>query len=349
MNNQQRPAGYEFPPQQGYGAPNSWGQPTQQGSFPQQGGFAPPQPGYGAPNDGGFGSQQPGFGGQQGAFPPQQQPGFGVPNSGGSQQQSRPWGDSAGQPGGFPQQGGLGLNPQQQQKLNQLIQRYEISPVFAAKLRVLQNCEIVLLCDDSGSMNTPLANTSQIRWDELRQLASIVVDISVLFDSNGIDINFLNRRPLMNITDANQLNEVFQQRPAGLTPLVNALRGILRAKGQQPPGKKLLIFIATDGAPTDDNGNVNIQQLEQVLRYERNAQTTFVTFLACTDDNQSVEYLANWDKQMQSVDVIDDYRTEKAEIQRTRGGNFPFSYGDYIVKALVGTIDPTMDVMDERW
>lgn len=43
---------------------------------------------------------------------------------------------------------------------------------------------------------------------------------------------------------------------------------------------------------------------------------------------------------MPNLDVVDDYRSERTEIQRTRGNNFPFSFGDYIVKALLGSIDP---------
>jgi len=65
-----------------------------------------------------------------------------------------------------------------------------------------------------------------------------------------------------------------------------------------------------------------------------------VTFLACTDDLQTVNYLSNWDRRIPNVDVMDDYRSERLEVQRTRGGNFPFSFGDYIVKSLLGAIDP---------
>ena len=48
----------------------------------------------------------------------------------------------------------------------------------------------------------------------------------------------------------------------------------------------------------------------------------------------SVSYLSNWDKSMPNLDVIDDYQSERGEIQRVRGANFPFSFGDYIVKSL---------------
>jgi hypothetical protein len=58
-----------------------------------------------------------------------------------------------------------------------LAARYEISEYFAGKLKQLEGWEIVLILDDSGSMNTPLANQtggafakSQTRWNELKQV-----------------------------------------------------------------------------------------------------------------------------------------------------------------------------------
>ena len=64
--------------------------------------------------------------------------------------------------------------------------RYEISDYFAKKLKQLEGWEIVLILDDSGSMNTPLADQganasafakSVTRWDELKQTVGIIVDI----------------------------------------------------------------------------------------------------------------------------------------------------------------------------
>ncbi|CAF1316917.1 unnamed protein product [Rotaria sordida] len=188
-------------------------------------------------------------------------------------------------------------------------------------------------------MNTPIQGTNQTRWDELKSLVNIVVDICSVMDSNGIDIYFLNRDPMLNVTDARYVRQVFNAPPQGLTPLVPALRRVLAAKRNQPYEKKLLILIATDGAPTNEYGQLDVGALEAVLRHERTPQT-YVTFLACTDDLQTVSYLSNWDRVIPNLDVMDDYRSERAEIQRTRGGNFPFSFGDYIVKSLLGSIDP---------
>jgi hypothetical protein len=41
-----------------------------------------------------------------------------------------------------------------------------------------------------------------------------------------------------------------------------------------------------------------------------------------------MEYLNDWDKQIPNLDVVDDYRSEKKEIQACRGKDMPFSFGD---------------------
>ncbi len=92
-------------------------------------------------------------------------------------------------------------------------------------------------------------------------------------------------------------------------------------------------------APTNEHGETDVSTLEAVLRNER-TPLTYMTFLACTDDLQAVNYLSHWDKSIPNLDVVDDFRSERADIQRARGPNFPFSFGDYIVKALLGSMDP---------
>jgi hypothetical protein len=57
--------------------------------------------------------------------------------------------------------------------LNQVAQQYQIHPSFAARLHALGNYEVVVLCDDSGSMNTQIQGTNQTRWDELKSVCFI--------------------------------------------------------------------------------------------------------------------------------------------------------------------------------
>ena len=62
---------------------------------------------------------------------------------------------------------------QHSQRLNQVVQHYNIHPQFAARLHALSNYEVVILCDDSTSMNTPIHGTNQTRWDELKSVCII--------------------------------------------------------------------------------------------------------------------------------------------------------------------------------
>ena len=45
-----------------------------------------------------------------------------------------------------------------------------------------------------------------------------------------------------------------------------------------------------------------------------------VIFVACTDDENAVAYLNQWDRNVRNVDVIDDYWSERREILRVQVG-----------------------------
>ncbi len=81
--------------------------------------------------------------------------------------------------------------------------------------------------------------------------------------------------------------------------------------------------------PTDNQGHRDIRSLEYVLKHERKPTDRIpVTIIACTDDDDCIGYLNDWDKKVPNLDVVDDYRNEKKEIQARQGKNFPFSFGD---------------------
>ncbi len=94
-----------------------------------------------------------------------------------------------------------------------------------------------------------------------------------------------------------------------------------------------------------DSGRVNINEFRRVL-VERH-KNVFTTIVACTDDDASMQYLDNWDKNIPRLDVIDDFRSERTQITRAQGSRFRFSFGDYICKSMVGSINPDLDKLDE--
>lgn len=232
-------------------------------------------------------------------------------------------------------------------RFQSIASRYEITEYFARKLKQLEGYEIVLILDDSGSMNTPVRSgdqsksspftRSQTRWDELKQSVGIIVDLAAVMDPDGLDLYFLNRATLHGVTSSEQLHAVFAQPPSGLTPITDVLKHVLHAKRTQIQERKLLILIFTDGAPTNKAGYVDTNALKNVLLYERDPKRVFVSIIACTDEDSTMDYLNGWDRTMNNLDVCDDYWTEKAEVQKAQGKNFPFTYGNYVCKVREGT------------
>jgi hypothetical protein len=75
----------------------------------------------------------------------------------------------------------------------------------------------------------------------------------------------------------------------GPTPIVRILRQVLQEKQLEIQERKLLVLIATDGVPTNDNGQQDIKPLEHALRHERHPINRIpVTIIACTDDHECV-------------------------------------------------------------
>ena len=246
-------------------------------------------------------------------------------------------------------------------KLQALAQQLEIRPDWVAKMRALENFGIVMICDDSGSMSTPVdaaagggasaANPyapKQTRWTELCATASQVCELgSALSERGVVDVYFLNRPPLKGATGAAHLQAAFNfAPPQGFTPLTRALQQVLTDQREALRERKLLLIIATDGRPTDDRGNENIPGFLDALRAL--PQNCFVQIMACTDDDESVAYLNEADRDIARVDVTDDYRSERKEILAAQGANFHFTYGDYVVKAMLGPVDNSFDKLDQR-
>lgn len=228
--------------------------------------------------------------------------------------------------------------------------KIHIDSRFINFLLTLKNFEIVIVCDDSFSMTTEVDGTHRTRWDELREIVKRILQIAVLFDQNGVDIYFLNEDEVFEkIKNPKDVDDLFSKEPNGYTPLVPILSKIFQSRlAKRGREKKLLVFVATDGKPTNVDGDSEIEELEDLLRNMRTVDTTYVSFLLCTDERECVDYMERWDRTMINVDVTDDYETEKEKIRRCQGDpHYPFTYDDYIVKALIGSIVPHIDRLNE--
>ncbi|KAL0215039.1 hypothetical protein P9112_007223 [Eukaryota sp. TZLM1-RC] len=236
-----------------------------------------------------------------------------------------------------------------------LVRDYEISEPMAMHLRQLEGFDIVLIGDDSGSMNTPVAPTHssapfRTRWDELKSQVSVIAQLATTLDSDGIDVYFLNSSGMNNVTSPHQVEVLFNRRPSGVTPLTKVFNQVVADKHDVLTGteacKKLLVIVITDGQPSDEYGHSDINSFKRALKNK--PDNVFVSIVACTDDDRTMSYLNHWDDTINNLDVVDDYVSERQEIRQAQGSGFGFTYGDYIVKILCGSIVKELDELDKR-
>lgn len=236
-----------------------------------------------------------------------------------------------------------GYVPEQRlERLECFCKTHHISSMWKEALYKLDQFEIVIIADDSGSMNmaSTLGHQTTTRWQELQASLSVLVDLAVIFDDTGVDVHFLNRDPLLQVKSSDILQSSFKHAPQGLTPLTSTLCRVLNTSCRL----KRLIFIFTDGEPTE--GVHPISTFKNTLEHGRDIND-YITIMACTNEDKAIGYLNAWDRQIPRLDVVDDYESELKQVRHHQGVDFTFTHGDYIVKSLIGAINPAMDHLDE--
>lgn len=225
-------------------------------------------------------------------------------------------------------------------RFNQLVKQNELSQQVANQLyQVLSTCEIVMLCDDSDSMNKaiceegtdPFAPKRTTRWLELKRLAAILIDFVTSINPAGLDIYFLNRPTIANVTNVSGLQNTFNTPPNGGTPLIGALNRIYYDKRDIPSNKNLLVICITDGEPTDGTRN----DLYNTLVNKRS--NVHISLAECTDNAEDMEYLDAWDGLIRNYDNTEDYREELARIKNIQGNQFKYDFTDHVVRILLCT------------
>lgn len=262
-------------------------------------------------------------------------------------------------------------------------ERGEISmnPKYMKKLLQLKGFDIVIICDDSGSMlepsdYQPTTGLWQTRFNELENTVKKVGIIANVIDNNGIDLIFLNSGKYTNVKDDATVSRIFKNVWFRGTPLCNAYRqfiktyypktyDIARNTGLIPAQnitkllglrkhtvhkgidseKKILLIIATDGEPSDGSPE-ELRRLMEVL----NPPNLYRSIVACTGSQHVLKFLKSMDT-LERTDVTDDFNSEKHvidRIQQVYDPSYSFSYDDYIAKILLGSIDPEIDQLNDE-
>ncbi|AYV76841.1 MAG: hypothetical protein Barrevirus1_63 [Barrevirus sp.] len=230
-------------------------------------------------------------------------------------------------------------------RFEQFVKQHELSAKVANDLqRVLATCEIVLLCDDSGSMSSlisePGSTKKSTRWAELKKLAAALIEISTCVNEKGLDLYFLNRPKQVSVNSMAGLSALFLKDPAGNTGITSKLTQIYNDKKDllaKEKGKQLLIIVISDGEPTDNYGGSPRRNLFNEINRLTSMGNIHISFAECTDNEEDMAYLDDWDNRLKNFDNNDDYRSELRRVKTINGQSFKFDYTDYVIKIMLAT------------
>eukprot|EP00697_Spironema_sp_BW2_P014698 gnl/Spiro4/5226_TR2636_c0_g1_i1.p1 gnl/Spiro4/5226_TR2636_c0_g1~~gnl/Spiro4/5226_TR2636_c0_g1_i1.p1 ORF type:complete len:553 (+),score=163.42 gnl/Spiro4/5226_TR2636_c0_g1_i1:128-1660(+) len=252
--------------------------------------------------------------------------------------------------------------PQEQEMLNALIRKHDIRPQLLPALRKLVEFDVILVCDDSGSMldaADPDTPQSLTRWGELKKSVALIIESHAAIGHPIEAIYFLNQGFINNVSSWAQVQPYFDRDPAGGTNLVQTLTAVWAQHVTPARTRPLLVHIFTDGTPTNAQGLEDEVGLVLWLSNRAQIRTTFISFILCTDDEDTDATYRPFEYRVQeqlgwsgptcgiiNVDVTEDYRGELVDVRRLRGPDYHFSFGDYVVKCLVGSFDPWVHQID---
>lgn len=140
-----------------------------------------------------------------------------------------------------------------------------------------------------------------------------------------------------------QIDGAFAVGPRGSTPFLERLRESLQGFG---PHRSVARYFLGDGEP---NGGHNAKvEIIRLLMNRPNPQGNPMTFLSCTSDDDAVEWMKEAEEVIPFCSEYDDYHDETREVLKDQGKALPFSFGFYLICALVGASNPDdLDAMDE--
>ncbi|KAK4046443.1 hypothetical protein OIO90_006565 [Microbotryomycetes sp. JL221] len=381
---------YGQPQGQQYGQPQGqqYGQPQGQQHGQPQGQYGQGQ--YGQAQQGQYGQPQQGQYGQpqQGQYGQPQQGQYGQPAQG---QYGQPAGAAAaagGAPGGAAPGNGPGaqqilqilqatvveqkfqafyppgsLEPLAHQIANsgaiqKIASEWRMPMEIAADLCKLALVDVVLYCDDSGSMAFEEGGS---RIDDLKLIVSRCAYASSLFDQDGIQVRFMNSRIEGNgiRTESEALQLVSQVKFSGLTPLGTAmdqkiLQPLLLGPARSNALKKPLLIIAvTDGVPGGEDRYTIVRVIQnanrELARTRYGPDSLSMQLAQIGNDLKATAFLEEIDKHPEIgglVDVTSNYEVEADQMGRA---NPPVQLTPelWLYKMLLGGIDDSLDQQDE--
>jgi len=228
-------------------------------------------------------------------------------------------------------------------------------------LSILKTFDTIFLIDDSPSM------LYENRWDDTAAALASISAIATKYDSDGIDIHFLNSpdKDVTGVRSPKQVLDIFQSvrpREGGSTPLGSRLDGILRgyldrysrareeaATSTTTPAafsqllseliKPLNIVALTDGDATDDPESVIVSVARELDRLNAPLAQVGIQMFQVGGDPEAEEFLRGLDDDLVAVYGVRDM-VDTTPYRGAGEGNFT---GEEMLKVLVGAVNRRVD------
>ena len=229
---------------------------------------------------------------------------------------------------------------------------FKLSLWIQTMMYTLIEKQIVFVLDDSGSMATPVdvpqEDGSSIKMSRWRELEGSVIDAFSLIIglcSNGVDIYFLNRKPILAVKNIEQIKQAFLIPPSGGTPLFATLKKIKNLYN----GKQVSITVWTDGVPDTCDKNMAYEVFN--LYYpNKKCEDYGICIVLCTDDNTVVDLYSFYDK-LYPLEVYDDYHSQMEAINKVQNKHnvkIPINRGMYFALIFLAPWCKKLDSINEK-
>ncbi|DBA79815.1 hypothetical protein WJX77_002304 [Trebouxia sp. C0004] len=238
----------------------------------------------------------------------------------------------------------------------QLAQRWNMPLELAYDLATLALYDIVIYADDSGSM---IFEEGGERIDDLKLILAKVAEVATLFDDDGIVVRFMNSpiqgNGIRNAQEANNLVQNVQF--TGMTPLGSRLderviKPFLTAGVQHRNLEKpILVITITDGEPVGEPNYTVSHVIKNAKALVANSTygpgAIAFEFAQVGKDVKAQAFLGRLDNDPEIGGMIDatSYFELEAEEYARRGVTLTPEL--WLVKLMVGAVDPTYDESDE--
>jgi hypothetical protein len=245
--------------------------------------------------------------------------------------------------------------------MNQIFTKIQAPIGLANKLLILQDFNINIKIDDSGSMQGERWNLAYNRLLEMMDILQVVptgpVTLSFLDRNARITINRYGKTPTQFYQEVTGwITNEFRRGPSGGTPIYRNVDDMLRSSQA-----KTAHFILTDGKPTgygndSENTEREIKDVKNRILNRRNPQFNPITLMCCStnpDDTQwmhEVEEIACMPgKPPGFVAALQNFDAERLEVLNDQGAWLPYTRSVWLICSLVAALNPNdLDALDQH-